>query len=69
MNEVIIESTPQVLVCSNCGYTVPVPVHCHKPMKLSDGKLVCWKGEHAPCCNSSSVLDVPEHHGMKMIVK
>jgi len=69
MHPVQLESNISELVCSKCDYTIPLPQHCHKPMTFVDGKLVCWKGEHAPCCNSSSILDIPEHHEMKMILK
>ena len=57
------------LVCTKCDYTEPLPTHCHKPMIIEDGKLVCWKGEHAPCCGSSSIKELPEHHGERMILK
>jgi len=57
------------LICEECGHVELVPYHCHKPMKIMDDKLVCWKGDHAACCDSSSMRELPLHHGKKMILK
>ncbi len=55
-----------VFKCVSCDYLELYPYHCGRPMELQEERLVCWRGEHKPCCNSSSVLPLPQHHGETM---
>jgi len=43
--------------CENCSKIVEVPKHCGQAMHLEGTIWVCHKGEHAPCCGRSSVVD------------
>ena len=69
MYEIKLNLERKEFICEECGHIEAVPHHCHKPMNVIDDKLICWKGEHAPCCNTSSVLDIPVHHGKNMVLK
>jgi hypothetical protein len=69
MHEVHLQLDTIILICQTCDYIFPIPKHCGKQMTIKNDRLECWKGEHAPCCNSASFRDLPEHHGQKMIIK
>ncbi|MBD3188617.1 heavy metal translocating P-type ATPase [Candidatus Bathyarchaeota archaeon] len=55
------------LACESCDETMPVPMHCGKPMHVEEvdgvNMLVCWMG---PDCGKQ---EIPEHHGEPMHVK
>ncbi len=59
----------EVLACQQCSHVEPLPVHCGKPMQLVGNELVCWRGEHAPCCGRESKMPIPMHHDSPMVVK
>ena len=63
------EETLKKLVCQDCDYTLSVPFHCGEQMIVENDKLVCWKGEHAPCCKNSSIMDIPTHHDKMMLIQ
>ena len=57
---------PKMLKCVECDFKLPLPFHCGRHMEVQGTKLVCWKGEHKPCCNNSSIMDIPYHHEKPM---
>ena len=63
------EESLKELQCVSCNYSLAVPYHCGRQMLLESDKLICWKGEHQPCCNSTSTLDIPTHHEENMVLK
>lgn len=63
------EQSLKELQCTSCNYSLTIPYHCGRQMVVKDNHLVCWKGEHQPCCNSSSKMDIPIHHDQFMIIK
>jgi len=62
------KSSSSYLNCQICDYTEKVPNHCREPMRIVDNRLICWKGEHKPCCKNESVMDIPNHHNKPMII-
>jgi hypothetical protein len=56
-----------ILKCRFCDYTLKIPFHCKKQMRVVDESLICWKGPHKPCCNRDAVIDIPYHHEKAMV--
>jgi hypothetical protein len=64
-----VESAEQRVYCVLCDYSLTIPYHCGKQMVINGDYFLCWKGEHQPCCNSLSKMDIPTHHDKKMVGK
>jgi Cu+-exporting ATPase len=60
------------LVCSECGYEIPLPKHCGRDMILQGDHLICWmnlpqeQGGLGIECGSQAI---PNHHGKPMLIK